>query len=213
MRHRTKSGAVFVAAAAIGCGCAWADDAAASITVEVRDDAHLSAATLAAATSLAGRTLGKAGIEVRWTSPQTAGAPGASSEIGDPTRLELAILAPGQPAPVLTHSALGYAVLRTDGTPGTRAGVRMGEVQRALHDTVASLPQVLGYVIAHELGHLLLGMEGHTQWGLMAADVVGRRLDQAARGTLAFSSDEAERLRAGVRRRRAAASAPPAVVD
>jgi hypothetical protein len=58
-------------------------------------------------------------------------------------------------------------------------------------------PEVLfGYVLAHEIGHLLLGPHAHSAAGLMRA--YWDRHDIAhgvAQGTFTFSADEADRIR------------------
>lgn len=198
--------AIVAALLLVMAGRTWAGEVGETIAVEVRDYAGVPPATLAAATHEAARVLRRAGIEVEWTlgsSPSVETS--ASADAGQPQPLRVGIFAPRHPTPVRSHSVLGYAVLPADGSPGVDAGVRYGAVERQLHDTTASLPQVVGYVIAHEVGHLLLGSNAHAAWGVMSAQLSGAYFDKAAQGTLAFASDEAERLRAGIRRRHALA--------
>jgi hypothetical protein len=54
---------------------------------------------------------------------------------------------------------------------------------------------LLGYVVVHELGHLLLGLDSHSAEGVMRGKWDFAALQQAARGTLIFSASEAERMR------------------
>ena len=54
---------------------------------------------------------------------------------------------------------------------------------------------LLGCVIAHELGHLLLGKSSHSEEGLMRARWEARELREAAKGNLLFSKSETERMR------------------
>jgi hypothetical protein len=64
-------------------------------------------------------------------------------------------------------------------------------------DRPVSRAQILGHVIAHELGHLLLNMNGHSAHGIMRGD-----LDFTDRhDSLLFMPQQAEVLRADVRRR------------
>jgi hypothetical protein len=64
-------------------------------------------------------------------------------------------------------------------------------------DRPVSRAQILGHVIAHELGHLLLNMNGHSAHGIMRGD-----LDFTDRhDSLLFTPQQAEVLRADVRRR------------
>ena len=63
-----------------------------------------------------------------------------------------------------------------------------------------SEPVVLGHIIAHELGHLLLGEGGHSDKGIMMEDLRVRDFRQAERGTpLTFSTEQAERMLARLR--------------
>ena len=55
--------------------------------------------------------------------------------------------------------------------------------------------ELLGCVIAHELGHLLLGTASHSPTGLMSARWQDPELQQAVRGNLFFTGDEGERIR------------------
>ena len=50
-------------------------------------------------------------------------------------------------------------------------------------------------MIAHELGHLLLGTASHSSTGLMSAVWKDPELQQAVRGNLFFTSGEGERIR------------------
>ena len=63
----------------------------------------------------------------------------------------------------------------------------------------ASLASLLGTVIAHELGHLLLPYDSHTSRGLMRAEWDHRQLKDMASGLLAFTPEQAELIRRRVR--------------
>jgi hypothetical protein len=202
----TRARTAIVAAAVLGIATrASAGAVVETIAVEIRDYAGVAPATLTAATEEASRVLRRAGIEVEWTLAPASAVVAGAVDTQRPEPLTVVMLAPRHAAPVRSRSVLGYAVLPADGSPGVQAGVRYGAALRQVHETMASLPQVLGYVIAHELGHLLLGSNDHAGWGVMAAQLSGAYFDKAARGALAFASDEAERLRAGIRSRRALA--------
>ena len=60
---------------------------------------------------------------------------------------------------------------------------------------------VLGGVLAHEIGHLLLGTNSHGSIGLMQAQPRPIDWQRAARGALGFTKAEARKLRESVRRR------------
>jgi hypothetical protein len=54
---------------------------------------------------------------------------------------------------------------------------------------------ILGHAMAHELGHLLLGMNSHSRDGLMRAQWNRGDLAEAVRGNLLFSAQESTRMR------------------
>lgn len=68
------------------------------------------------------------------------------------------------------------------------------------HDAVWQTSQILGYSIAHELGHLLLGAE-HTKRGVMATDWDSPELLLMSRHAIKFTQDECERIRQGLQAR------------
>ena len=57
---------------------------------------------------------------------------------------------------------------------------------------------MLAYVMAHEVGHLLLPA-GHSAAGLMGSEWNARNLSLAVHGRLNFTDEEAGLMRAGVR--------------
>jgi len=81
-------------------------------------------------------------------------------------------------------------VLGRVGQPGVRAYVAYDRVLRFAHKHPGDTARILGAVIAHELGHLLLG-EGHWATGLMAASV-----DARPGADLRFTTAQALTLRA-----------------
>ena len=63
-----------------------------------------------------------------------------------------------------------------------------------------SEPLVLGHIIAHELGHLLLGEGAHSENGIMKEDLRVKDFRQAEKGTpLTFSTEQAQHMRARLR--------------
>ena len=62
---------------------------------------------------------------------------------------------------------------------------------------------ILGDVIAHELGHLLLGTNSHSPVGIMCANWDQDYLRLALRGRQLFSPEQSALMRAAVVRRHA----------
>ncbi len=74
-------------------------------------------------------------------------------------------------------------------------------VQALADNTGVSESTVLGPVMAHELGHLLLGEGVHSDKGIMIANLSANNLQEAAKGNLlTFSAEQAQRMRARLAR-------------
>lgn len=94
--------------------------------------------------------------------------------------------------------ALGYAL------PFAHTGAHV----LIFYDRVESLARsanvatylVLGYAVAHEIGHVLLGSSEHASGGMMQARWTPATWRLASSGLLAFSRDEAEQMNAGLQR-------------
>ncbi|HEY7351472.1 MAG TPA: hypothetical protein VH596_01780 [Terriglobales bacterium] len=69
------------------------------------------------------------------------------------------------------------------------------------------IPIILGCVLAHEIGHLLLGANAHSAIGIMQHDWKGDQLNLAMRGQLLFTPWQAKRVRTRVERWRGLDSA------
>ncbi len=99
-------------------------------------------------------------------------------------------------------AALGLALL--SGPEAVYATISYARVQRCVarqSTSTASAGQVLGHAMAHEVGHILLGVGAHSENGLMRPTWDSRVLNDASRGILGFSRDEARRIQDAVDRR------------
>jgi hypothetical protein len=65
-------------------------------------------------------------------------------------------------------------------------------------DWNVGLADILGGVVAHELGHLLLGSNSHGHTGIMRAHWEHEQLRSLAMGNLLFTTEEAEHMRGKV---------------
>jgi hypothetical protein len=164
------------------------------ITVIVRYPASLLDASLSDAEKPATRIFEKAGLTVQWRNcPELDGKfPDQSCEGNlTPTDLVVHLVPRAQKA---TDAVFGVAFVNTDG--GVYADVFLDRVQQIRkQDPKISFSRLLGYVIAHEVGHLLLGEHSHSGRGLMQAQWQIEQLRQIAMGNLLFDPREATQLR------------------
>jgi len=103
---------------------------------------------------------------------------------------------------------LGQAFMDAGGA-GVMADVYYGTIEELVHlYPVAGGDQVLGYSMAHELGHLLIG-PGHPRKGIMQAPWGKKELDAINRSQLQFSEAERATILRKLRSRAAGSNAAP----
>lgn len=169
------------------------------ITIGVYDYAQAASGVLLKAERVTAEILQNAGVSVVWLAcsadETTPSNPGCANLVG-PLKLELHIV-PNAMAGRLRQKGdvFGIAAEGGEGEFGCDAWVFYDEVKEAAAKTGLSLPQILGTVIAHELGHLLLGANSHSRTGLMRARWARQELLAADLGQLSFSNSERDRIR------------------
>jgi len=157
-----------------------------------------------AAKAEASAILGQAGVEIQWAEcrirEDEAGKDPACSMPLAPTDLEIRLLdqrmAKGIPT---TSQCLGYALL----APGANS-IAAVFFHRALDlekGNLASRSAILGAMMAHEVGHLLLERAGHSNTGIMRARWEDDDLKRIARGRMWFTAEQARSMIAMVSRR------------
>ncbi len=94
-----------------------------------------------------------------------------------------------------SHTALGHSYASETG--GSLATVSCATIKRFSGGNQTSEIAFLGHVIAHEVGHLLLGPGAHSNEGIMKAHWIKTEMQQiaAARKGVLFSREQAERLK------------------
>ena len=190
------------------------------ITVRLYDYVQLDPAIRERALSDAARILGGAGIRVKFLRcPLTKEEQDKNSSCGTPTGpadLFFRLLPPEMHIERTngTHP-LGSAMVTGDGKSRyaslfyrnvERLALERGTKSKysAIHWAVSDQRYVallLGHVLAHETGHLLLGKNSHTWSGLMRANWSPQDLALAIGGHLAFRQQEAVKMRREVRNR------------
>ena len=178
----------------------------AAITVHVYNYAEVPSKTLASARREATWVFRRAGIGLDWkdcalTPDELLDNP-ACEAVKGPTVVSLRIL-PRTMAERLQAGATAFGITlypEGDGFP-TTTNIFHERVTLLASLGVAYESVTLGHVMAHELGHVLLGSGSHSRGGIMHVPWRAKDLRAAAVSQLFFSAREAKRMRKQVRAR------------
>ena len=89
----------------------------------------------------------------------------------------------------------GIAFVGTDGR-GVQGDVFYSGIASLSRDSSLGPAEVMGHVMAHELGHLLLGLNSHSRLGIMQAHWSQAQLRKMSMGFLRFEKNQAEAITA-----------------
>jgi hypothetical protein len=180
-----------------------------TLRVRVYDYAKVPSGFISRAESEAGRIFAVAGVHTIWMDCQ---APQVQVQLGpvpaEPA--EAACVAPLKDAIVLLRMLPRSAPAST--VPDTMFGFATGDMASVFYGRVEDfasdadfggneIPLILGDVVAHELGHVLLGTNSHSPAGIMRANWDREHVRRAFRGGEIFSPQESALIRATVARR------------
>jgi len=166
-----------------------------ALKVSMFNDAQISDGKVAAAESVAARLFAHAGIRIDWlncgSATETGEERASCSEAAFPEHFEIRLR---QRSLDLNESTLGLSFLGESGI-GCHADVFYAGVEPIEQEAGLSAEAILGLVIAHELGHLLLGTNSHAVRGIMRANWKRQDLSLARKGMLGFTENQAQRMR------------------
>jgi len=174
------------------------------MTLVVRDQANVNPESLAAANKIVNRVMGDAGFDVAWIdagellNADLAPVLDSSRQNRLPTNGYFAVVVTPLAMEGSSKTEAGFAAV-TNG-PYRRAYVFYDRV-KTFSDTLEPIPNsksvgvVLGHVIAHELGHLLIPGNAHTPVGIMRGEWDYKQWKMAAAGTLLFDPAQAKLMR------------------
>ena len=165
------------------------------LVVSVFNDAQVAAKVLDHAEREASEIFYQAGVDVIWANCRDQEVrstdTGGCERFDWPTHLAVRILPRSR---LLRDEVFGMAFLSVEGT-GCYSDVFYDRAVALHADGKVGLAAILGDVIAHELGHLLLGSNAHASWGIMQAHWQGEELRRVAKGNLWFTAGQAEHMR------------------
>ncbi len=180
----------------------------AAISVLLYNYARVTSPVLFKAESEAGRIYKNAGIALAWVdcplSAEDEGAYPACRTAAGPARLAVRVLSSSAGYEhLLDRDSFGVALLPEDRVFGFVANVFARPAEALSKGHAQLYGTILGGVLAHEIGHLLLGAGSHSPTGIMRAEWRAKELNLIAEGRMYFSSQQALRLRANVDARNA----------
>jgi hypothetical protein len=165
------------------------------VVVLVHNYAVVDSGVLKQAEKTAERVLASGGVQVHWLDCQeNREQPEQCENEPGPSVLVLHVLPAGVTRRAAPSGSLGFAVPPKPGEFGAFAGVFYDRVKR-LSSRGFSEPVILGHAIAHELGHLLLGFEAHSEEGIMKDEWHAKELKRAENATLVFDAVQRTRIR------------------
>lgn len=159
------------------------------LTIAMYDYAHVPEKVMVSAEQEVSRVFRHAGVKVAWVdcfSGLEVQSDAPCPHLLDHFHLEMKILPDNVSAPSRYHSdTFGVAEVFAD---------RIGSVSYVFYDRVEDQTKnrefravLLGDLMVHELGHLLLGPHSHSLNGIMCAVWRGEELRDAAHGALLFT--------------------------
>jgi hypothetical protein len=155
-----------------------------TIQILMTDDAQMSPRAIEAAKETVETLYRRVGIEIAWIDHLASDLP-----------LVVAIAPPGGAERLgVGVNAMGYTFRIRDPEPGGRALIFPDRVARRAEMARIDPARLLGAVIAHEIGHMLLP-DAHTRTGLMRGTWTERDLRLIDMGGLGFTADERIRIR------------------
>jgi hypothetical protein len=192
-------GVLVAAVGIVGAAGSSLHAAATSIVVRTYTEAA-SAPDIRTARHTAGAILERAGIQVLWLEcalPDGLTDTGACALAPRWNELLVRVVSAGAEDGRRGVDTLGSALVDVDAGAGSLATVYADRVRVMAQRDGADKAELLGRAMAHEIGHLLLGTNGHAAHGLMRAswssvDLRGHRVQWF------FSRKEGEAMRNGI---------------
>ncbi len=172
----------------------WAGEAGnPQLTVFVIERAGTPARVLTGAERNAAQVFRQAGVDVGWVNCDERKSEAACEKISHADLIVHMI----PRARTLSGEVFGVAFV--ENSAGVYADVFVDPIQR-LHeqDRTVSLSPILGDVLAHEIGHLLLRSNAHSREGIMQAHWQAEQLHRVAKGQMRFTKEQAIKMRTRV---------------
>ena len=198
---RTLFYSFFLIPAAFGASFDQTASPAATLTVRLYNLAEVPEAEFARALEEATEIFGRIGVRPAWLHCAGPAADAACNEVHGPSVVNLRLMSADALPEDLPKGIFGFALMSQKGGFAAYANVYFGRVSQISDGRKYRRDVLLGAMISHELGHLLLGVNSHSKAGLMTLPWTPKVLTAADQGTLVFSKREASKIRKAVEAR------------
>jgi hypothetical protein len=152
----------------------------------VTDNAGLPPADWTIAKDETARIYAAAGVRIVWAERR-----GEQEQVENALNLTVLILSPEMAEGKASSSGASNRVLGQAVQPAGRAYIFAHRIARIAANYKRAAGIVLGTVIAHEVGHLVLPVHSHSKTGIMCAD-----LDLSVPSTAGFTTEQVETIHA-----------------
>jgi hypothetical protein len=183
MRNRLVNGLVMsLIMTVVGVSPRCLAESTVRLTLVIYDHAHVGPETLAATQNTVSAIFEHANVQLNWRDG-FAYAAERHQPLNPPPEDPATLVIKLQPE----SEAVRYGVKSVCGGIGFPSG--------AIVFVRSSDPTRLGYVIAHELGHMMLGANAHAVVGIMRATLLPEDWEKAAQGILGFTHSQNQQIR------------------
>ncbi len=198
---------LFLFVLSISAGQAQRADCNLRLYVRVYNHARLPLDILAHAQQQAASIYKREGVEITWLECPVSPAefddfPACTALRGGPIVLQLNLLSREKWEKLaFPDDSFGFALPAVESGFPYYVNIAAHRLGALADSSLADPAAILGCILAHEIGHLLLGVGSHSPKGIMTANWNGDTLLLADQGRLRFTPKQGRRLRRHVERR------------
>jgi hypothetical protein len=201
---------LLITATSIGCArlsAAQCSDNHPVVTVQIRDYVHLKSESLSKAREIVTDVYKRVGVGIEWlgvmrpAAGRATDAPAVEGTHAPIAQLTINILTPSMAKRGgVGADVLGFVAVPPEGGMGRIGYVVYERVRDVAAGGSASESDILGVVIAHDIGRLILGAGSGTRAGLMNRHWDRRELERVNPLALEFTPPEIDRIRTTLER-------------
>ena len=166
-----------------------------TIMVRIYDMADADSEAIARAQAEAAEIFTRTGVTLDWADCTVAYRDPKCGQVKGPAAVNLRLMQSSAAPAELPEGVFGFALMSTKGGFARTANIYYDRAGAIADGRKYRHAVVLGAMIAHEIGHLLLGQGSHSKYGLMSLPWGPKILTLANRGMLSFAKREAAKIR------------------